>query len=38
MKLIRFGNPGGEKPGVINENNQKIDVSNFGEDYDEKFF
>ena len=38
MKLIRFGNPGEEKPGVINENNQKIDVSNFGEDYDEKFF
>ena len=38
MKLIRFGNPGEEKPGVINENNLKIDVSDFGEDYDENFF
>jgi len=38
MKLIRFGQVGDEKPGVILEDNKRIDVSAFGEDYDEKFF
>ncbi|MBS1918958.1 MAG: fumarylacetoacetate hydrolase family protein [Bacteroidetes bacterium] len=37
MKLIRFGKPGEEKPGVIiNEN--YFDVSAFIKDYDEHFF
>jgi 2-keto-4-pentenoate hydratase/2-oxohepta-3-ene-1,7-dioic acid hydratase in catechol pathway len=38
MKLIRFGNPGREKPGIISETGKRLDVSSFGEDYDEKFF
>lgn len=38
MKLIRFGNSGEEKPGVELENGVRIDVSRFGEDYDEHFF
>tara|TARA_B100001175_G_scaffold305162_1_gene301971 strand:+ start:4766 stop:5614 length:849 start_codon:yes stop_codon:yes gene_type:complete len=38
MKLIRFGNIENEKPGVLLDNGQKIDVSDFGSDYDEKFF
>ncbi|WP_111307912.1 fumarylacetoacetate hydrolase family protein [Confluentibacter sediminis] len=38
MKLIRFGDVGKEKPGIQLENGTKIDVSNFGEDYDELFF
>lgn len=37
MKLIRWGNPGKEKPGVI-INDTKYDVSAFGGDYDEQFF
>ncbi|OKL40083.1 fumarylacetoacetate hydrolase family protein [Pontibacter flavimaris] len=37
MKLIRFGEPGQEKAGVI-LNNIKYDVSAFGEDYNEQFF
>lgn len=37
MKLIRFGHPGVEKPGLL-ENGIRYDVSAFGEDYDEKFF
>ncbi|HEX8428421.1 fumarylacetoacetate hydrolase family protein [Hymenobacter sp.] len=37
MKLIRYGQPGQEKPGVILEN-QQVDVSAFGEDYTEAFF
>ncbi|GGF15033.1 fumarylacetoacetate hydrolase family protein [Hymenobacter cavernae] len=37
MKLIRYGQPGQEKPGVI-LHNQKYDVSAFGEDYTEAFF
>ncbi len=37
MKLIRFGLPGEEKPGVIiNEN--YFDVSSYIKDYDEQFF
>jgi len=38
MKLIRFGNPGEEKPGLILEDNTWIDASDFGEDYNEEFF
>ena len=38
MKLIRFGKLDNEKPGVQLDNGQKIDVSAFGSDYDEKFF
>ncbi|MBA6152850.1 fumarylacetoacetate hydrolase family protein [Gelidibacter maritimus] len=37
MKLIRFGSEGQEKPGLQLEN-KRIDVSSFGEDFDEKFF
>ncbi|MBO0356957.1 fumarylacetoacetate hydrolase family protein [Hymenobacter sp. BT186] len=37
MKLIRYGQPGHEKPGVI-LNDQQLDVSAFGEDYNEAFF
>ncbi len=37
MKLIRFGEPGKEKPGVI-INNQYFDVSGFVADYNEAFF
>lgn len=38
MKLIRFGAPGKEKPGVQLENKKRIDVSKFGSDFDEGFF
>ena len=37
MKLIRFGEAGKEKPGII-VNDKKYDTSAFGEDYDEHFF
>ena len=37
MKLIRWGNPGQEKTGVI-INDVKYDTSSFGEDYNEQFF
>jgi 2-keto-4-pentenoate hydratase/2-oxohepta-3-ene-1,7-dioic acid hydratase in catechol pathway len=38
MKLIRFGNEGEEKPGLLLEDGRKIDASDFGSDYDENFF
>lgn len=38
MKLFRFGEKGNEKPGVLLPNGEKIDASNFGEDYCEGFF
>jgi 2-keto-4-pentenoate hydratase/2-oxohepta-3-ene-1,7-dioic acid hydratase in catechol pathway len=38
MKLIRFGEPGSEKPGVIADDGTRVDVSAFGSDYDEAFF
>jgi 2-keto-4-pentenoate hydratase/2-oxohepta-3-ene-1,7-dioic acid hydratase in catechol pathway len=38
MKLIRFGKTGQEKPGLILDNEKKIDASGFGEDYTEAFF
>ncbi|WP_298707833.1 fumarylacetoacetate hydrolase family protein [Chitinophaga sp.] len=37
MKLIRFGLPGEEKPGVVTDNGM-FDVSAFGEDFGERFF
>jgi 2-keto-4-pentenoate hydratase/2-oxohepta-3-ene-1,7-dioic acid hydratase in catechol pathway len=37
MKLIRFGEPGKEKPGIIIDN-EYYDASGFAEDYNEKFF
>jgi 2,4-didehydro-3-deoxy-L-rhamnonate hydrolase len=38
MKLIRFGNPGQEKPGVIDEQGLRRDCSEFGEEWNEHFF
>jgi 2-keto-4-pentenoate hydratase/2-oxohepta-3-ene-1,7-dioic acid hydratase in catechol pathway len=37
MKLLRFGEPGKEKPGIL-FNNEIVDVSSFGEDFGETFF
>ncbi len=37
MKLIRFGEPGREKPGVIVDG-KSIDASGFGQDWNENFF
>lgn len=37
MKLIRFGNPGNEKPGVV-INNKRYDVSELVADFNEDFF
>ncbi len=38
MKLIRFGPPGRERPGVQLADGSRRDVSGFGSDYDEAFF
>ncbi|MEN9019084.1 MAG: ureidoglycolate lyase [Verrucomicrobiaceae bacterium] len=38
MKLIRFGAPGQEKPGLQLAAGKRIDASGFGQDYDEAFF
>jgi len=38
MKLIRFGQPGQEKPGVLLDDGARRDVSGFVADYDEDFF
>ena len=38
MKLIRFGENGHEKPGLELADGSRIDVSAFGEDYNELFF
>jgi len=38
MKLIRFGDPGREKPGLQLEDGTRVDASAFGSDYDEDFF
>lgn len=37
MKLIRFGEPGKEKPGIVIDD-ASYDISEFGEDYNENFF
>lgn len=38
MKLIRFGEVGEEQQGIELEDGSRINVSKFGEDYDEHFF
>jgi len=38
MKLIRFGDPDQEKPGVILQDGTRIDASGAGPDYGEDFF
>jgi 2-keto-4-pentenoate hydratase/2-oxohepta-3-ene-1,7-dioic acid hydratase in catechol pathway len=38
MKLIRWGAPLREKPGVIAADGRRLDVSRLGKDYDEDFF
>jgi 2,4-didehydro-3-deoxy-L-rhamnonate hydrolase len=38
MKLIRFGEPDKEKPGLILPDGQRIDASALGPDYNEDFF
>ncbi|MFN2529812.1 MAG: fumarylacetoacetate hydrolase family protein [Pyrinomonadaceae bacterium] len=38
MKLFRFGPVGREKPGAIFLESRRLDVSAFGQDYDEQFF
>ncbi len=37
MKLIRFGKTGQEKPGIETEDGKRLDVSSFGEDFDQAF-
>jgi 2,4-didehydro-3-deoxy-L-rhamnonate hydrolase len=37
MKLLRYGDPGQEKPGILLDD-EILDVSSFGEDFGEKFF
>lgn len=37
MKLLRYGPPDREKPGILLDG-QRYDVAAFGEDYDEQFF
>ncbi|MFN7117307.1 MAG: fumarylacetoacetate hydrolase family protein [Saprospiraceae bacterium] len=38
MKLIRFGAPEKERPGIVTDAGKRLDVSAFGEDYDRTFF
>ncbi len=38
MKLIRFGNPGSEKPGIQTTEGINLDCSAFGTDWNEDFF
>ncbi len=38
MKLIRFGEPGKEKPGALLSDGSRIDASGLGSDYNEAFF
>jgi len=38
MKLIRFGDPGTELPGLLLNDGTRIDASSFGSDYNESFF
>lgn len=37
MRLVRFGEPGRERPGVA-DGRRRLDVGGFGEDWDEAFF
>lgn len=38
MKFFRFGPVANERPGVLLDDGRAVDVSAFGEDYDERFF
>lgn len=38
MRLIRIGERGSEKPGLLLDDGTRVDVSSSGMDYDEKFF
>lgn len=38
MKLIRFGHPGMEKPGIMTQDGRRLDLSSYVRDYDEQFF
>jgi len=38
MRLIRFGSPGAERPGILDENNVRRDLSNRFSDWDREFF
>ena len=38
MKLIRFGEKGNEKPGIIDANNTRYDLSGYFTDWDSNFF
>jgi len=38
MKLVRFGNEKNEKPGILNEENERLDLSDFFEDWNASFF
>ena len=38
MKLIRFGDPGNEKPGLLDGNRQRRDLSALFHDWNGKFF
>ena len=38
MKLIRFGEPGRERPGLQLQDGRRVDASALGSDYDEAFF
>ncbi len=38
MKLIRFGDVGSERPGLLLSGGRSVDASGFGEDYNEHFF
>jgi 2,4-diketo-3-deoxy-L-fuconate hydrolase len=38
MKLIRFGNLGNEKPGLLTAENKRIDLSSKYKDWDMAFF
>jgi 2,4-diketo-3-deoxy-L-fuconate hydrolase len=38
MKLFRFGSVESERPGVILESGKRVDISAFGEDFNDRFF
>ncbi len=38
MKLIRFGKEKNEKPGILNEQNERLDLSDFFDDWNSDFF
>ena len=38
MKLIRFGEPNRDSPGILLQDSKRLDVSAFTGDYDEDFF